>query len=102
MGASPGFAESCCLSTFDLIIAAFQTVFCVPQDAHRDPGYWGTSRMLLEAGLCLAHDSDLLAKSGYASGGVLTPASAMGTVLMRRLQAAGVKFQILENESGNI
>lgn len=68
-----------------------------PQDAKRDPGYWGTSRMVLEAGLCLVEDSEKLKEAGYAAGGVLTPATAMGTVLIKRLQAAGIKFEVTES-----
>ena len=51
-----------------------------------DPGYKATAVMLGESGLCLALDraelSDLV--------GVLTPATAMGDPLARRLVAAGV------------
>ena len=36
---------------------------------------------------------------GCLKGGVLTPATAMGLVLMRRLQAVGFSFEIVE--SGN-
>ncbi|MEW5314423.1 MAG: hypothetical protein WDW38_005924 [Sanguina aurantia] len=66
------------------------------QDAKRDPGYWGTSRMVLEAGLCLVEDAEKLKEAGYAAGGVLTPATAMGTVLITRLQAAGIRFEVTE------
>jgi short subunit dehydrogenase-like uncharacterized protein len=48
-----------------------------------DPGYLATSKMLGEAGLCLALDRDELP----AGGGVLTPALALGSVLRRRLAA---------------
>ncbi|MEW5297113.1 MAG: hypothetical protein WDW36_000341 [Sanguina aurantia] len=66
------------------------------EDAKRDPGYWGTSRMVLEAGLCLVEDAEKLKEAGYAAGGVLTPATAMGTVLITRLQAAGIRFEVTE------
>ncbi len=57
----------------------------------RDPGYGSTSKMLAEAGVCLAKDE--LA----GGGGVLTPAAAMGEPLLRRLQDnAGLSFEILE------
>ena len=39
-----------------------------------DPGVESTSRMLVEATLCLAQDSDRIA----VGGGFWTPASAMG------------------------
>ena len=37
---------------------------------------------------------DELEKSPVKRGGVLTPASAMGMVLARRLQKAGVSFSV--------
>ena len=55
-----------------------------------DPGYKATSVLLGESGLALALNrdglSDLL--------GVLTPAAAMGNVLLARLPAAGVSLGI--------
>jgi short subunit dehydrogenase-like uncharacterized protein len=57
----------------------------------RDPGYGSTSKMLGEAAVCLAKD-DL-----SCGGGFWTPASAMGTALLERLQAkAGMTFDIVE------
>lgn len=37
-----------------------QVVVAKCSDPHRDGGYWGTARMLLESGLCLALDGDKL------------------------------------------
>lgn len=37
---------------------------------------------------------DELRQAGMLQGGVLTPGSAMGLVLVRRLQAAGITFEI--------
>jgi short subunit dehydrogenase-like uncharacterized protein len=51
-----------------------------------DPGYGETAKMLSEAALCLAFD-DL-----PGAGGVLTPASAMGTKLTERLRTAGMTW----------
>ncbi len=52
-----------------------------------DPGYGSTSRMLAEAGICLVQDCPELA------GGIYTPAPAMGTKLIARLQQnAGLEF----------
>jgi short subunit dehydrogenase-like uncharacterized protein len=51
-----------------------------------DPGYGETSKMLAEAGLCLAHD-DLPETAGQ-----VTPAVAMGDALIKRLVDAGIKF----------
>ncbi|KAL6762558.1 Saccharopine dehydrogenase-domain-containing protein [Haematococcus lacustris] len=62
----------------------------------RDPGYWSTSRMLLEAGLALVLDAEAIQASGQCrAGGVLTPATAMGMVLVERLRAAGFTFRVL-------
>jgi short subunit dehydrogenase-like uncharacterized protein len=56
-----------------------------------DPGYAETSKMLAEAGLCLAQDRATLP----ALAGVLTPAQAMGETLLARLQRAGLSFRVL-------
>jgi short subunit dehydrogenase-like uncharacterized protein len=56
-----------------------------------DPGYGETSKMLAEAGLCLAFD-ELPERSGQ-----LTPAVAMGDALLERLQKAGIRFQVKES-----
>lgn len=54
--------------------------------ASGDPGYKATSMMLGESVLALALDTDRLP----ARAGVLTPAVAMGDVLIERLRAAGM------------
>jgi len=55
----------------------------------RDPGYGSTSKMLGEAAVCLAQDEL------DCAGGFWTPASAMGEVLIERLQdSAGLTFDI--------
>ena len=54
-----------------------------------DPGYGSTSKMLAEAGVCLAKDK-LATKGGF-----WTPASALGDSLLSRLQSnAGLEFKI--------
>jgi len=58
-----------------------------------DPGYLDTARMIVESGLCLAHDSD---KLGKRTGGVLTPAACQGEVLLNRLTATGCTFSYLD------
>ena len=55
-----------------------------------DPGYGATSVLLGESALALAFDRDHLPKQG----GVLTPAAAMGDVLLERLPAAGVTLGV--------
>jgi short subunit dehydrogenase-like uncharacterized protein len=59
-------------------------------EADQDPGYGATSRMLGEAALCLAIDGPTL----DSGGGVLTPASALGTRLLERLRRAGMTFSV--------
>jgi short subunit dehydrogenase-like uncharacterized protein len=58
-------------------------------EAQGDPGYGATSVMLGESALCLALDDGLPDRAG-----VLTPATAMGTVLADRLRAAGQTFDV--------
>ncbi|BCJ49425.1 hypothetical protein Asp14428_09000 [Actinoplanes sp. NBRC 14428] len=67
--------------------------------AKGDPGYAATALMFGEAALALAVDRDSLPPSG---GGVLTPATALGDVLVDRLRAAGVEItsRILSDPSG--
>lgn len=60
--------------------------FRVVVQGHKDPGYGGTAIMLAQAGLCLARDALT------SSGGVTTPAAAMGTALIERLRTAGMTF----------
>jgi short subunit dehydrogenase-like uncharacterized protein len=54
-----------------------------------DPGYGETAKMLSESALCLALDEAKLPQVA----GVLTPATAMGMVLVDRLRAAGMTFE---------
>ncbi|MBT8083787.1 MAG: saccharopine dehydrogenase NADP-binding domain-containing protein [Woeseia sp.] len=54
-----------------------------------DPGYGSTSKMIAESAVCLLMHPDL------ASGGIWTPASAMGSELLGRLQKnAGLTFKV--------
>lgn len=54
-----------------------------------DPGYGSTSKMIVESAVCL------LQNPGASSGGILTPASAMGSLLIERLQDnAGLTFEL--------
>lgn len=58
----------------------------------QDPGYGSTSKMLAESAICLAKDQDQLPETF----GVLTPKTAMGKVLMNRMeQFAGLKFRFV-------
>lgn len=58
----------------------------------RDPGYGSTSKMIAEAGVCLARNAlDV-------EGGFWTPAAAMKDRLLERLKAnAGLTFDIIDN-----
>ncbi len=55
-----------------------------------DPGYAETAKMLAESALSLAFD-DLPDTAGQ-----LTPATALGTALIQRLTAAGLRFTVLD------
>lgn len=67
--------------------AAGETVVC--RLIGGDPGYGDTAKMLAEAGLCLALDKNL-----PVAAGVITPAAAMGEVLIPRLERAGLRFEL--------
>ncbi|WP_373185543.1 trans-acting enoyl reductase family protein [Halopseudomonas sp.] len=55
----------------------------------KDPGYGSTSKMISESAVCLVKNPDA------ASGGIWTPASALGSLLIDRLQKnAGLTFQV--------
>lgn len=58
--------------------------------AEHDPGYGGTAIMLVQSALCLALDGPRLPNRS----GVLTPATAMGDVLVDRLRARGFTFEV--------
>ena len=55
----------------------------------KDPGYGSTCKMISESAICLLKNLDI------AGGGIWTPASAMGTLLIERMQVhAGLTFQL--------
>jgi short subunit dehydrogenase-like uncharacterized protein len=57
-----------------------------------DPGYGSTSKMITESAVCL------LKNPRAASGGIWTPAAALGTLLIDRLQRnAGLTFEVQQN-----
>jgi len=60
-----------------------------------DPGYKGTAIMLSETAFCLAFDTEKIPERF----GVLTPATACGSVLISRLNNAGLTFQIEEDDN---
>ena len=59
-------------------------------EGHSDPGYGETAKMLGQSAMCLAEDEAKLPERF----GVLTPASAMGMVLVERLRGAGMTFEV--------
>lgn len=58
-----------------------------------DPGNRATTKMLCESALALALQAEALPQGRY-HGGVLTPASGLGDVLVARLRAAGMTLQM--------
>ena len=69
-----------------------QTVRGVVKD-QGDPGNRATVKFLCEAALCLAMNTDEL-PGGATRGGLLTPATALGDVLAKRLRQAGMVLEI--------
>ncbi|WKN49219.1 trans-acting enoyl reductase family protein [Nocardioides sp. Arc9.136] len=55
-----------------------------------DPGYGETATMLAESAMCLALDDN------PPTSGSVTTAAAMGEHLLARLQAAGLRFEVLD------
>ena len=76
----------------------YDVLFCADVDGETikasvngdmDPGYGSTSKMITESALCLVKDCQDLA------GGIYTPASSMGTKLIKRLESnAGLTFKL--------
>jgi short subunit dehydrogenase-like uncharacterized protein len=69
-----------------------QTVRGVIKDKG-DPGNRATVKFLCEAALCLAVNTNEL-PGGTTRGGILTPATALGDVLAKRLRDAGMTIDI--------
>lgn len=57
-------------------------------------GYEETSKMAVEAALALIYES-AICPGIVAGGGFFTPAAAMGTTLINRLDRAGITFRVL-------
>ena len=58
-----------------------------------DPGNRATVKFVCESALCLAVDFDRL-PGGVQRGGILTPATGLGDVLVERLQQAGMQLEV--------
>ena len=65
--------------------------------AGKDPGYDETAKMLAEAAMAMAFSRDDL-PAHHFGGGFLTPATAFGRHLIQRLRAAGLTFEVVEEE----
>ena len=55
-----------------------------------DPGYSATAKMLTESAICILLNENKTPKK-Y---GVLTPASGIGLILIKRLKKKGISFKI--------
>ena len=60
-----------------------------------DPGNRATVKFLCESALSLALNEDEL-PGGSERGGILTPATGLGEVLLKRLRKAGMKIEVKE------
>jgi short subunit dehydrogenase-like uncharacterized protein len=60
-----------------------------------DPGNHATVKFLCESALSLALNEDEL-PGGAERGGILTPATGLGEVLLKRLRKAGMKIEVKE------
>jgi short subunit dehydrogenase-like uncharacterized protein len=76
-------------------VARSQSKEVVTRVSGGDAGYSETAKMVAESALCLVEDRDRLPERA----GVLTPAVAMGEVLIGRLQRAGIRFELLEERA---
>ncbi|KAI1300540.1 hypothetical protein EDD11_006108 [Mortierella claussenii] len=59
-----------------------------------EPGYSETCRYLAEGALCLVKNEDRIRTENKIEGGVLTPAFALGQVLIDRLRAQNVQLTV--------
>lgn len=64
-----------------------------------EAGYEETAKMVCEAALTLACDYETCPGHQRFGGGFLTPASAMGNSLIKRLVNAGISFDVRKNDS---
>ncbi|KAF9165047.1 hypothetical protein DFQ26_000681 [Actinomortierella ambigua] len=59
-----------------------------------EPGYSETCRLLVESAMCLIKEEERTFRENKIQGGLLTPASAFGHVLVQRLQERGVVLEV--------
>lgn len=65
----------------------------ITQVSGGDPGYGETSKMIAETALCLALDRDKIPQRF----GIITPVLAGEDILLKRLQKAGIRFEVIES-----
>jgi len=71
--------------------------------ADGEPGYFGSARMISEAGLALALDFNRLPYKRIGGAGVLTPMAALGDVYIERLKkyyGLQVQSEVVSGEEG--
>ena len=90
-----------CMTAAPKYTSACHGDWCCYLQHAADPGYWSTSRLILEAALCLALQEDQLAQAGLLQGGCITPASACGLFLVDRLRKADLTVEIEGMSSNN-
>jgi short subunit dehydrogenase-like uncharacterized protein len=66
--------------------------------ADGEPGYFGTARMISEAGLALALDLDKLPYEQVGGMGTLTSMAALGDVYIERLKQYYVESEVISGE----
>ncbi|KAG0236214.1 hypothetical protein BGW42_003859 [Actinomortierella wolfii] len=59
-----------------------------------EPGYSETCRLLVESAMCLIKEEERTFRENKIQGGLLTPASAFGHVLVQRLRERGVVLEV--------
>ena len=71
--------------------------------AEGEPGYFGTARMISEAGLALALDFNKLPYRQVGGAGVLTPMAALGDVYIERMKqyyGLHVESEVVSGDEG--
>lgn len=94
-GAGPDAAQRAASSFSVIFVGRVGNTTIKTEVCGGDPGYDETAKMVAESALCLALERARLPDEV----GILTPAVALGDVLLERLQAAGITFRILADES---
>ena len=82
----------------ELVGLSEDKILTVRVSCKSDPGYSGTALMIAESAVCLALDEEILPQNF----GILTPSTAMGDTLINRLKKAGMKFEIVDENSKTV